>query len=138
MGHILPRRHPSDIDFPGVCPFHGDCFEGLASGPAIIARWGMSLSELPSDHAAHQIIAWYLGQLAMSVQAVLSPRRIIFGGGVIATPGLLEAIRGEAMRLAKDYVTIIIEPPALGEQSGLLGGLALAQAAFRMGQKPWA
>ena len=138
MGHILPRRHPDDMDFPGVCPFHSDCFEGLVSGPAIKARWGASLSELPADHPAHKTVAWYLGQLAMAVQAVLSPRRILFGGGVMATPGLLEAIRNEAMRLAKDYVTIIIEPPALGDQAGLLGGLALAQAAFRMGQKPWA
>ncbi|MEK6637606.1 MAG: ROK family protein [Pseudomonadota bacterium] len=137
MGHILPRRHPDDLDFPGVCPFHGDCFEGLVSGPAIKARWGASLSELPADHPAHKIVAWYLGQLAMSVQAVLSPRRIIFGGGVMATPGLLEAMRSEALRLAKDYVTIIIEPPALGDQAGLLGGLALAQAAFTTGQKPW-
>ncbi len=138
MGHILPRRHPDDMDFPGVCPFHGDCFEGLVSGPAIKARWGASLSELPAVHPAHKIVAWYLGQLAMAVQAVLSPRRILFGGGVMATPGLLEAMRGEALRLAKDYVTIIIEPPALGDQAGLLGGLALAQAAFTTGQKPWA
>jgi len=138
MGHILPRRHPDDMDFPGVCPFHGDCFEGLVSGPAIKARWGASLSELPADHPAHKIVAWYLAQLAMAVQAVLSPRRILFGGGVMATPGLLEAMRSEAMRLAKDYVTIIIEPPALGDQAGLLGGLALAQAAFTTGQKPWA
>jgi len=138
MGHILPRRHPDDMDFPGVCPFHGDCFEGLVSGPAIKARWGASLSELPADHPAHKIVAWYLAQLAMAVQAVLSPRRILFGGGVMATPGLLEAMRGEALRLAKDYVTIIIEPPALGDQAGLLGGLALAQAAFTTGQKPWA
>lgn len=138
MGHILPKRHPDDQEFPGVCSFHGDCFEGLVSGPAIKARWGASLSELPADHPAHQIVAWYLGQLAMSVQAVLSPRRIIFGGGVMATPGLLEAMRGEAVRLAKDYVTIIIEAPALGDQAGLLGGLALAQAAFRTGQKSWA
>ncbi len=138
MGHILPRRHPDDLDFPGVCPFHSDCFEGLVSGPAIKARWGASLSELAADHPAHKIVAWYLGQLAMSVQAVLSPRRILFGGGVMATPGLLEAMRSEAVRLAKDYVTIIIEPPALGDQAGLLGGLALAQAAFTTGQKPWA
>jgi fructokinase len=138
MGHIMPKRHPEDMDFPGVCPFHGDCFEGLVSGPAIKARWGASLSELPAEHPAHKIVAWYLGQLAMAVQAVLSPRRILFGGGVMATAGLLEAMRGEALRLAKDYVTIIIEPPALGDQAGLLGGLALAQAAFTTGQKPWA
>jgi fructokinase len=138
MGHILAKRHPHDKDFSGICSFHCDCFEGLVSGPAIKARWGASLSELPHDHPAHGIVAWYLGQLAMSLQLVLSPRRIIFGGGVMATAGLLEAMRREVTWLAKDYVTIVIEPPALGDMAGLLGGLALAQAALTTGQKPWA
>ncbi|MEY2926319.1 MAG: hypothetical protein RL367_796, partial [Pseudomonadota bacterium] len=62
MGHIRPARHPADAGFAGVCPFHGDCLEGLASGPAIIARWGASLSNLPADHPGHAIIAWYLAQ----------------------------------------------------------------------------
>ena len=132
MGHILPRRHPDDLDFVGVCPFHKDCFEGLASGPAITARWGASLSELPADHLGHAIIAFYLGQLAMAVQTMLSPRRIIFGGGVMATPGLIERVRSAAMTLAKDYVTMNIQPPGLGDQAGLLGGLALAEAALRI------
>ena len=134
MGHIMARRHPDDMDFPGVCPFHGDCFEGLASGPAIITRWGASLSELPYDHPGHAIIGWYLGQLAVAIQTVLSPRRIIFGGGVMATPGLIERIRSAAMTLGKDYVTMIIQSPGLGDQAGLLGGLALAEAAYRIRQ----
>jgi fructokinase len=132
MGHIIPKRHPNDQDFAGVCPFHGDCFEGLASGPAIKARWGASLSELPSDHPAHEVIAWYLGNLAMAVQLVLSPRRILFGGGVMATPGLIERVRSSAMRQGKDYITMIIERPSLGDVAGLLGGLALAEAALRI------
>ncbi len=134
MGHIMARRHPDDAHFAGTCPFHGDCFEGLASGSAIIARWGASLSELPGDHPGHAIIGWYLGQLAVAIQAVLSPRRIIFGGGVMATPGLIERIRSAAMTLGKDYITMIIQSPGLGDQAGLLGGLALAEAAYRIRQ----
>ncbi len=130
MGHILPKRHPDDHDFPGVCPFHGDCFEGLASGPAIRARWGASLSDLPADHPGHAMIAWYLGQFAYAIQTMLSPRRILFGGGVMATPGLIEATRRAADVFAKDYVGMIIQPPALGDQSGLMGALALAQSAL--------
>ena len=131
MGHILPRRHPDDLDFAGVCPFHRDCFEGLASGPAIIKRWGASLSELGANHPGHEIIGWYLGQLAVAIQTVISPRRIIFGGGVMVTPGLLNRIRTSAIALGRDYVTMIIASPALGDQAGLLGGLALADAAYR-------
>ena len=131
MGHILPRRHPDDLDFAGVCPFHRDCFEGLASGPAIIKRWGASLSELGANHPGHEIIGWYLGQLAVAIQTVISPRRIIFGGGVMVTPGLLNRVQASAIALGRDYVTMIIASPALGDQAGLLGGLALADAAYR-------
>ena len=70
MGHIFPRRHVDDREFEGICPHHGDCLEGLASGPAIKARWGASLSELPADHIAHEIIADYLAQLAHSLIAM--------------------------------------------------------------------
>jgi len=65
MGHVRVSRHPDDLVFPGICPFHGDCAEGLANGPAIIARWGASLSELPGDHPAHAIVAYYLAQMAV-------------------------------------------------------------------------
>lgn len=135
MGHLLPRRHPNDRNFAGICPFHGDCLEGLASGPAIMARWGASLSDLPADHPAHAIIAGYLAQLVVAQQALLSPRRVILGGGVMATPGLIDRVRVEAARIAggyfgtHDYADLIV-PPGLADQAGLLGALALAQRAL--------
>ncbi|HEV7233483.1 MAG TPA: ROK family protein [Sphingorhabdus sp.] len=131
MGHIRPQRHPDDLDFGGVCPFHGDCLEGLASGPAIKARWGVSLSELPADHSGHDIIAWYLGQLVTTLQSVMEPGRIIMGGGVMATPGLLDRVRVQAETLGGGYFRgkagDIIVAPGLADNAGLLGGLALAQ-----------
>jgi fructokinase len=131
MGHIRPQRHHGDLDFAGVCPFHGDCLEGLASGPAIKARWGASLSELPRDHPAHDIIAWYLAQLVVTLQSIMEPGRVILGGGVMGTPGLIEKVRMTAAELGKGYfrgrADEIIVPPRLGDRAGLLGGLALAQ-----------
>jgi fructokinase len=131
MGHIRPPRHADDAGFAGICPFHGDCLEGLASGPAIKARWGASLSELPDDHPGHEIIAWYLAQLVVTLQSIMEPGRIILGGGVTATPGLIERVRLKASELGKGYfrghAEDIIVRPGLGENAGLLGALALAQ-----------
>lgn len=130
MGHFRPPRHPDDRAFPGICPLHGDCLEGLASGPAIIARWGASLGELPADHPAHGIVAWYLAQFAVTLQAMLEPGRIVIGGGVLGAPGLLERVRAQACELAAGYFRgdppEVIVAPGLGERSGLLGALALA------------
>ncbi len=125
LGHVLPQRHPDD-DFAGVCPFHNACYEGLVSGPAIKARYGVSLSELPGDHSGHAIIAWYLGQLAVAIQAMLAPHRIVMGGGVMATPGLLERARESARTLGGGYFKPELVAPGLGDRSGLLGALALA------------
>lgn len=134
MGHMVPRRHAED-DFPGICPFHGDCLEGLASGPAIKARWGGSLSELGGDHPGHRIIADYLAQLVVAQQALLSPRRIILGGGVMATSGLLERVRASARARGAGYFgsdpADLVVGPSLGDRAGLLGALALAQRAIR-------
>jgi fructokinase len=134
MGHIRPQRHADDRDFHGICPFHGECLEGLASGPAIKARWGASLSELADDHPAHDIIAWYLAQMVVTLQSVMEPGRIIFGGGVMATPGLLPRVQAMASALGSSYfkgkASEIVVLPGLGERSGLLGALALAQDAF--------
>ncbi|WP_067734325.1 ROK family protein [Novosphingobium naphthalenivorans] len=133
MGHIRTPRHPEDSGFAGVCPFHGDCLEGMASGPAVIARYGRSLSELPADHPGLEVIAWYLAQAAVTVQAMLEPGRIIFGGGVMKTPGLMERVRIDAEKLGGGYFrglpAEVIVRPGLGERSGLLGALALAQEA---------
>jgi fructokinase len=131
MGHIRPQRHPDDVGFAGTCPFHGDCLEGLASGPAIKKRWGMSLSELPGDHPAHEIIAFYIAQLVTTLQSIMEPGRVILGGGVMATPRLLERVRIQTTPLGGGYfrgnAEEIIVQPALGDKAGLLGGLALAQ-----------
>jgi fructokinase len=137
MGHIRVPRHPHDADFAGACLFHGDCLEGLASGPAISARWGASLSQLGPDHPAHEIIAYYLGQACCTFQAMLEPARIILGGGVMGTPGLLEKIKITAAELGKGYFVgdphQVIVAPGLGERAGLLGALALALAAEQRG-----
>lgn len=129
MGHFRVPRHPDDRDFAGSCPFHGDCLEGLASGPAIKARWGRSLSEMGADE--RRIVAHYLGAMAATLQAVLAPGAIIFGGGVLATPGLLDAVRAAAADIGGGYFgKTAIVAPALGDHAGLLGALALAEDAL--------
>jgi len=137
MGHVRPERHPRDHDFHGVCPFHGACLEGLASGPAIMARWGATLSDLPGDHDAHEIVAFYLGQFVVMQQGLLAPDRIVFGGGVLAVEGLIPRIRAASSMLANGYYGLdragyddLIRAPGLGDRSGLLGGLVLAEAAL--------
>jgi len=133
MGHIIPARHPDDRDFAGICPFHGGCLEGLASGPAIHARWGASLSDLPADHPGHAIIGWYLGGHAAALMAAIAPDTIVLGGGVMGTAGLIDRVRAAAAaadagyRASAEAWRRIIVPPGLGERSGILGALALAQ-----------
>ncbi|OYU34001.1 ROK family protein [Novosphingobium sp. PASSN1] len=130
MGHIRMPRHPEDLDFAGTCPFHGDCLEGLACGPAVIARWGKSLSELPEGHPGKRIIAWYIGRALATFQTVIEPARIVLGGGVTGTEGLLDLIRAEALAANGGYtvgkIDELIVPPGLGDNAGLLGALALA------------
>lgn len=130
MGHIFPRRHVEDRDFEGICPHHGDCLEGLASGPAIKARWGASLSELPADHSAHEIIANYLAQLAHSLIAMTAVEIIVLGGGVMKTGGLVERVNETASKLGAEYFPGLskhkIVAPGLGENAGLTGALLLA------------
>ena len=137
IGHLPVRRHPDDA-FAGICPVHGDCIEGLASGPAIVARWGASLSELRSGHPGLELVGWYLGQLAVTLQATLEPGRIVFGGGVLQAPGLLASVRRQAAAIGAGYfrgdAKQIIVAPGLGDRAGLLGALALAMEAG--GQRP--
>ncbi len=129
MGHIRIARHPQDQNYAGFCPFHGDCFEGLVAGPAIKGRWGVSLSDLPADHPALPIIAWYIGQAMCTFQAVMEPARIVLGGGVMHAPRLIELVRDSAVNWANGYFNgdpaEIIVPPVLGDNAGLLGALAL-------------
>ena len=132
-GHIFPRRHAGDAPFAGVCPVHGDCLEGLASGPAVKARWGVALSDLPQDHEGHEIIADYLGQLCHSLFAMTAVEAIVMGGGVLKTDGLLERVRRAAVRLDAGYLPgrsrQVVLAPGLGDDAGIAGALLLAERA---------
>lgn len=139
IGHIRVKKHATDHAFPGVCPFHGDCLEGLASGTAIHSRWGASLSDLGTEHPALALEAFYLGQLGVNLILHHRPEVIIVGGGVSQTPMLLERMRAECLVLLGDYLpelacadsmAKLITPPRLGEDSGILGAFMLAQRAF--------
>ena len=135
LGHIYPRRVPSDDAFPGFCPFHGDCLEGLACGPAIHARWGSTLSDLPGDHEAHELVAGYLAQMCHTIYASMATEIIVLGGGVIKTPDLLKRIVDRVEELGAGYFPSRqnhkIVPPELGDKAGLTGTLLLAEAALR-------
>ena len=129
MGHMRLARHRDDDGFDGICRYHGACLEGLASGPAIAARWGMPLSALPGDHPGRAIIAWYLAQAVTAFQAIISPQRVVMGGGVMATPGLHAAVEAQMRLLGAGYFPLpdgnLVVPPGLGDDAGLMGALAV-------------
>lgn len=131
IGHIIPRRANGDRSFTGTCPYHGDCLEGLASGPAIIARWGASLSDLPSAHPAHAIIADYLAQLCHTIFASCAVEVIVLSGGVAKTPSLIKRTRTKTEALGAGYLPgrerHRIERPGLGDDAGVAGALILAR-----------
>jgi fructokinase len=138
MGHIrLPHDWQAD-PFPGVCPYHGDCFEGLACGPAMGKRWGQPAETLPADHPAWDLEAQYIALALASLTCAISPRRIILGGGVMQQPGLIAHIRQKTLALLNGYVrsAVILDHideyivlPGLGNRAGMLGALALAKRA---------
>jgi fructokinase len=137
MGHMLLPHDSKSDPFPGICRFHGDCWEGLASGPAILQRWGKPPEDIPLDHAAWDLEARYLALGIMNLVCTLSPERMIIGGGVMQKPGLLNRVQLKVQELLNGYIhspqitehieTYLIRP-ALGNLSGVLGAIALAQA----------
>lgn len=131
MGHIrVPHDRAAD-PFDGVCPYHGDCLEGLASGPAMEARWGVEPGLLPDDHAAWRLEAQYLALAAANWTCCFSPQRIIFGGGV-ARAHLIPAIQERADKLLAGYMrTPPIVASPLKNRAGVMGGLALASGSTR-------
>jgi fructokinase len=128
MGHI---RIPHDLKtdpFPGCCPYHGDCLEGLASGPAIQARWGKPAAQLPPDHPAWELEARYLALAVANFAFTLSSDRVILGGGVMRQAQLFPQIRSELAQLINEYMALPeIVPPSLGDRAGVCGALVLAE-----------
>lgn len=137
MGHI---RIPQQDSFPGICPYHGNCLEGLAAGPAIEHRWGEKAKNLPPTHPAWDIEADYLAQALHTFICTLSPQRIILGGGVMNQHHLFPRIRQRVQHSLNGYVQSpailsaidqYIVPPTLGKRAGVLGAIALAEAAVK-------
>jgi fructokinase len=136
MGHMgIPHDRQRD-PFAGACPSHGDCFEGLASGPAIEQRWGMKAEEMDSNHPAWDLEAHYIASALCNTIYVLSPKKIILGGGVMQKEFLFPKIRAEVTRMIAGYIQhealqtgldSFIVAPGLGSQSGIIGSAALAQ-----------
>lgn len=128
MGHIRIPHDKQRDPFPGNCPYHGDCLEGLAAAPAIEARWGRPAHLLPASHPAWELEAEYLAFGITSWICTLSPQRIILGGGVMSREELMPLIRTKVAALLNGYVdTPEIVPPQLGPRAGVLGAIALAQ-----------
>jgi fructokinase len=135
MGHIrIPHDRTRD-PFDGSCPYHGPCFEGLASGSAIQRRFGTRAEELADDHPFWELEAEYIANALATLILILSPGRIVLGGGVMQRSFLLGRIRRKTLHLLANYVQIAalqgeldtyIVPPALGDRSGTYGALALA------------
>jgi len=138
MGHMPVPHNWSDDPYDGFCPYHGDCWEGLAAGPAIEGRWQTRAENLTPDHPAWALEAHYLASGLLSIIYTLSPQRIIMGGGVMDQKQLFPMIQQNVSTMLNGYIQSAqileeidryIVPPALGNRAGVLGAIALAQAA---------
>ena len=135
VGHILLTPHPDDPAPKGFCPYHDHCLEGLAAGPALEKRWGAPGNELPEAHPAWAIEAHYLAQMCVNLLMIVSPERIVLGGGVMGQRHLFPLVRRETERLLNGYLAPVQEtdslivPPGCWPDSGLIGALLLAKQA---------
>lgn len=140
-GHIRPPRDPARDPYEGHCPYHGDCLEGLACGPAVIDRWGAPLNDVALDNSdAVPLIASYLAEFASSLVLLHMPDRLVFGGGVMKTPGLFDSLREQVENLLGGYVQHprldpglqnFIVAPRLGDDAGMTGAIELGKRASR-------
>lgn len=139
FGHFWLRPHPDDPMPHGCCPFHDGCLEGMASGPAILKRWGKPAQELAPDHPAWALESYYLAQMCMTAILVLSPEKIVLGGGVMQQEHLFPMIRKQVREMLNGYVQNpkilggmedYIVAPGLGINSGVTGALILAAEAM--------
>ncbi|HYH65327.1 MAG TPA: ROK family protein [Urbifossiella sp.] len=138
VGHLPMPRDPAADPFPGCCPQHGDCWKGLAAGPAIGRRWGLPAEELPPDHPAWSLEAHYLAVGVVQLLYAFTPERFILGGGVMQQAQLFPLIRARVLERLGGYVRqpLVLErideyvvPPTLGPRAGVLGAIALGQEA---------
>jgi len=135
MGHVAVPRRPGDT-VPGSCPFHGDCLEGMASGPALAARFGARAETLDAaarDEAV-EVVAFYLAAALRGIVFTLAPQRIVLGGGLTQLPGLVVRVRRALARQLANYPALpehqdagFVVPAALGQEAGPMGALLLAE-----------
>jgi fructokinase len=133
-GHVLMSKHPEDT-FEGVCPYHPNCFEGLASGPSIERRWNKKAYELEENAKAWEIEAYYIAQGIVNYILTLSPHKIVLGGGVMHQKQLFPLIRNEVARLLNGYIKTnqmeeldqYIVPASLQDNQGIMGCIQLAK-----------
>ncbi|HNY84959.1 MAG TPA: ROK family protein [Candidatus Hydrogenedentes bacterium] len=138
MGHVFPPHDRTEDPFEGLCPYHRDCLEGLASGPAIERRWGARAETLSPEHPAWDLEAKYLAHGIVPQIYILSPQRVILGGGVMDQAHLFPKVRRHVGEILNGYIQarVLLEdldsyivPPGLGNRAGVLGAVALAQRA---------
>ena len=135
-GHILLEPHPED-SYSGNCPYHKRCFEGMASGPAIADRWGAPAADLHDHPKVWEIESYYIGQALVNYILVLSPEKIILGGGVMKQTQLFPLVRRQVAQLLNGYLKTkelkdldnYIVPNSLQDRQGILGALELAKRA---------
>ena len=133
LGHMLLTRHESD-SFEGICPFHKNCFEGLASGPSIEARWGKPAVELADKVEVWNLESYYIAQALTNIILTICPKKIILGGGVMNQEQLFPMIRSKVRTNINGYITTkeledidnYIVPAVLGGKQGVMGALKLA------------
>jgi fructokinase len=140
IGHMRLAHDWQRDPFAGICPFHGDCLEGMACGPALEKRWGQPAYTLPADHPAWELEAEYLALAVQNLVVTTSPQKVILGGGVMEQPQLFPTLRRRVVELLNGYVRSAqilehideyIVPPALGNRAGGLGAIATAQQTLR-------
>ena len=140
MGHMLIPHDREADPYGGFCPYHGDCWEGLAAGPALEGRWQVKGTELPVDHPAWELEAHYLALGLVNIITIMSPQRLILGGGVMQQSHLFPMVRQKVQKLLNGYlnraailddIDNYIVPPALQGRSGVLGAIALAEMAVK-------
>lgn len=146
IGHMFASRHPEDTNFKGVCAFHGNkCYEGLASGPAIFERWQAKGQNLDPSHPAWKIQSYYAASLCLSLIQILSPDRVILGGGVMQQAHLFPMIRKDLTKLLANYIDLsahnidvehLISPVALNGDAAIIGCILMAKSAYEQQTQP--